>query len=44
MDNVHLEDDRERHWRMVFEYNDGGVDYAKAFIYANMWDVCVNEK
>ena len=28
MDNVNLDDERERHWRMVLEDNDGGVDDA----------------
>ena len=26
MEYVNLDDDRERHWRMVFEDNDGGVE------------------
>ena len=26
MEDVHLVDERERHWRMVFEENDVGVD------------------
>ena len=25
MDDANLDDERERHWRMVFEDNDGGV-------------------
>ena len=29
MDNGNLDDERELHWRMVFEDNDGGVDDAK---------------
>ena len=44
MDNVHLEDDRERHWRMVFEYKYGGVNDTKSVLHANRWDVYVNEK
>ena len=44
MDGVHLDDDRERHWRMVFEDNDGGVEDAKALLHAKRWDVYVNEK
>ena len=44
MDNVNLDNDRERHWRMVFEDNDGGVKNAKALLHAKMWDVYVNEK
>ena len=44
MDNANLENERERHWRMVFEDNDGGVDDANALLHAKMWDVYVNEK
>ena len=43
MDDVNLDDERERHWRMVFEENDGGVDDAKALLHAKRWDVYVNE-
>ena len=32
-------DERERHWRMVFEDNNGGVDGTKALLHANKWDV-----
>ena len=42
MGGVNLDNERERHWRMVFEDNDGGVDYAKALLHAKMWDVYVN--
>ena len=42
MDNVNLEKDRERHWRMMFEDNDGGVDDTKALLHAKRWDVYVN--
>ena len=31
--------ERERHWRMVFEDNNGGVDGTKAFLHANKWYV-----
>ena len=34
MDNINLDDERERHWRMVFEENDGEVDNEKAFLHA----------
>ena len=43
MDDANLDDERERHWRMVFEENEGGVEDAKAFLYAKSWDVYVNE-
>ena len=44
MDDINLEDERRRHWRMAFEGNDGGVDDAKSLIHAKRWDVYVNEK
>ena len=43
MDNVHLDDERERHWRMVFKDNDRGVDDEKTFLHAKRWYVYVNE-
>ena len=30
-----LDDERERHWRMVFEDNNGGVDGINALLHAN---------
>ena len=44
MKNVILDDEIERHWRMVFEDNDVGVDNRKAVIHAQRWDVYMNEK
>ena len=44
MDDVNLDDERERHRRMVFEDNDGGVDDAKELIHAKRWDIYVNQK
>ena len=44
MENVNINEKRERQWRMVFEYNDGGVDDAKVLLHAKMWDLYVNEK
>ena len=44
MDNVNLDDKRERHWRMVFEDNDVGVDYGKALLHTKRWNIYVNEK
>ena len=37
--DVVLDDQRERHWRMVFQDNNGGVDGTKALLHANKWDV-----
>ena len=44
MDGVNLDDERERHWMMVFEDNGRGVDDAKSWIHAKRWDIYVNEK
>ena len=44
MDDINIDDKRERHWRMVFKDTYGGVDDAKALLHANRWDICVNEK
>ena len=44
MDDINLNNERERHWRVVFEDNDGGVDDAKALLYTKRWDIYVNEK
>ena len=43
MYDVNLDDDRERHWRMVFKDNYGGLDDKKALLHAKRWDVYVNE-
>ena len=42
MDDVNLDDERERHRRMVFEENDGGVDDAMELLHAKRWDDYVN--
>ena len=42
MDDVNLYDERERHWRIVFENNNGRVDGAKALLHAKRWYVYVN--
>ena len=42
MDDVNLDDERERHWRVVSEDNDGGVYNKNALLHANIWDVYVN--
>ena len=43
-DDVNLDDDMERHWRIVSKDNDEGVDNAEALLKAKRWDVYVNEK
>ena len=42
MHNVNLENEREHHWRKVFEDNDGGVDNAKALLHDKSCDIYVN--
>ena len=44
MDDVNLDYDMECHWKMVFEDNYVGVDYAKALLHAKRWDFHVNER
>ena len=39
IEDVVLDDDRERHWCMVFEDNNVGVDGKKALIHYKKWDV-----
>ena len=39
MDDVNIDDEKEHHWRMVFEDNCGGVDDAKALLHAERWDL-----
>ena len=44
IEGVKLDYEREHHWRMVFEDNDGGVDDKKALLHTKRWYVYVNEK
>ena len=44
VEDVRLDNERERHWRMFFEDNDGGVDDQKVILHNKMWDVYMNEK
>ena len=43
-EDVVLDDERERHWRMDFENNNGGVDGMKVLLHAKKWDVYNSEK
>ena len=43
MDYVKHENERDHHWRVVFEGINGGVDY-KVLLHAKRWDVYMNEK
>ena len=44
MEYFKLDDEREHHWRMVFEDNDGEVYGKKSLLHSERWDVYVNEK
>ena len=44
MDDVNIDDEREWHWRNVFEDNEAGVDDKKALLHAKSWDLYVNDK
>ena len=39
MEYVKLDNKRDRHWRMVFEENDGGINDKKALLHAKRWYV-----
>ena len=39
MEDVNLYDEREQHWRMVVNENNGGVDDANALLHAKRWCV-----
>ena len=41
--DINIDDERERHWRNIFEDNEGGVD-GKALLLAKCWDLYVNAK
>ena len=43
MDDVNSNDEREHHWRNIFEDNDGGVD-EKALLHAKRWDLYLYKK
>jgi len=42
-DDIKIDDERERHWRNVFEDNEGGVD-EKAKLHAKRWDLYLHKK
>ena len=39
MEDVRLDNERERHWRIIFEDKDGGVDHQKGILHAKSWYV-----
>ena len=44
IDDVNLDNEKELHWRILFEDHDGRVDDAKALLHAKRWDIYANEK
>ena len=44
IEDVVLDDERERHWCMFFEDNKGGVDGTKALLHDKKWDVYNSDK
>ena len=44
MDDVNIDNERERHWRNVFEVNEGGVDDNKALLHAKCWYLYLKKK
>ena len=43
MYDINIDDEREIHWRNVFEDNEGVVD-EKALLHAKLWGLYLNEK
>ena len=41
---MRLYDERERHWKMFFEDNDGWVDNQKMILNNKRWGVYMNKK
>ena len=41
---VRLDYERGRHWRMVFEENEDGVEDNKLVIHSKMWYLYMNDK
>ena len=39
MEDAKLYDEKERHWRLVLEDNDGGLDDKNAFLHSKIWYV-----
>ena len=44
IEDVVLNDERERHWRIFFEDNNGGVDGTKYILHVKKWNVYHSEK
>ena len=43
MDDVNIDNGRERHWRNIFEDNEGGVD-EKALLHVKRWYLYISDK
>ena len=44
IEDVKLDYEKERQWKVVFEDNDGGVEDKKELLHAKRWDVYMNER
>ena len=44
MEDVGLNNERDYHWRVVFEDNEWGIDNEKSFIHDNKWDLYISNK
>ena len=44
MEDLIWDDKRERHWKIIFENNDWGVDDKKYILHTKRWDVYIKEK
>ena len=44
MKDVKLDDERDHHWRMVFEDYYGVVDNKKEFLHAKRWYIYLNQE
>ena len=44
MENIILDDERERHWVVILGENYGRVDNQTGIVHDNMWDVYMKKK
>ena len=44
VEDAKIDDERERHWRMVFEDTEGGVHDKKVILSAKRWDIYMKNK
>ena len=44
MEDMAADDERERHWRIEFDENEGGIDDNNVLLHAKRWYVFMSEK